>query len=174
MKLRHVRAVAVFVGVVVALTGARHSSGGGCDNSSSSSSSSSSSGGTSGGGSTHYDDDDDDYGSSGGVSGGSSATASAEATQDVRIRSCVYDASRGVVATVEATNTSSITTYTYEFGVTFKNSSGTDLRTSASTIPYVSADTTETLDVAASYVPDANESMTGVTCELSDVTRTAE
>jgi hypothetical protein len=175
MKFRHVRAVAVFVGVVVALTGARHSSGGGCDNSSSSSSSSSSSGGTSGGGSTHYDDDDDDdYSSSGGVSGGSSATASAEATQDVRIRNCVYDATRGVVATVEATNTSSITTYTYEFGVTFKDSSGTPLRTSTSTIPYVSADTTETLDVAASYVPDADESMTGVTCQLGEVTRTAE
>ena len=174
MKLRHVRAVAVFVGVVVALTGARHSSGGGCDNSSSSSSSSSSSGGTSGGGSTHYDDDDDEYSSSGGVSGGSSATATAEATQDVRLQSCVFDASRGIVAKVEATNTSSITTYTYEFGVTFKDPSGTLVRTSASTIPYVSAGSTETLDVAAAYVPDAGESATGFTCELGEVTRTAE
>lgn len=168
MKIRHVRAVAVVVGVVVALTGAKRSSGGGCDDSSSSSSSSSSSGGT------HYDDDGDDYSSSGGVSGGGSATATAEATRDVRIRSCVYDATRGVVATVEATNTSTVTTYTYEFGVTFKNSSGAPLRTSSSTIPYVSADTTETLDVAASYVPDADESMAGVTCELGEVTRTAE
>ncbi|CAM5478267.1 hypothetical protein SGLAM104S_06742 [Streptomyces glaucescens] len=33
MKRRHVRAVAVVVGVVVALTGARHSSGGGCGSS---------------------------------------------------------------------------------------------------------------------------------------------
>ncbi|WP_048581301.1 hypothetical protein [Streptomyces viridochromogenes] len=168
MKLRHVRAVAVVVGVVVVLTGAKRSHGGGCDDSSSSSSSSSSTGGT------HYDDDDDDYSSSGGVSGGGSATASAEATRDVRIRSCVYDATRGIVATVEATNTSSITTYSYEFGVTFKDPSGTPLRTSASTIPYVSADSTETLDVAASYVPDADESMTGITCELREVTRTAE
>ncbi|MFE6619377.1 hypothetical protein ACFZBP_22850 [Streptomyces sp. NPDC008086] len=160
--------MAVVAGVMIALTGAKRSHGGGCDDSSSSSSSSSSSTGG-----THYDDDDDDYGSSGGVSGGSSATASAEATQDVRIRSCVYDATRGVVAQVEATNSSSITTYTYEFGVTFKDSSGADLRTSTSTIPYVSADTTETLDVAASYVPNANESTTGVTCELRDVTRTA-
>ncbi len=168
MKIRHVRAVAVVVGVVVALTGAKRSHGGGCDDSSSSSSSSSSSGGT------HYDDDDDDYSSSGGVSGGSGATASAEATRDVRIRSCVYDATRGIVATVEATNTSSITTYSYEFGVTFKDPSGTPLRTSASTIPYVSADTTETLDVAASYVPDAGESVTGITCALREVTRTAQ
>ncbi|MCF1600369.1 hypothetical protein [Streptomyces muensis] len=168
MKLRHVRAVAVLVGVVVALTGAKRSHGGGCDDSSSSSSSSSSTGGT------HYDDDDDDYSSSGGVSGGgSSATASAEATQDVRIRSCVYDATRGIVAQVEATNTSSITTYTYEFGVTFKDPSGTLVRTSSSSIPYVSADTTETLDVAAAYVPDAGASTSGVTCVLDDVTRTA-
>ncbi|MGN9760934.1 hypothetical protein [Streptomyces sp. SD31] len=168
MKLRHVRAVAVVVGVVVALTGAKRSSGGGCDDSSNSGSSSSSSGGT------HYDDDDDDYASSGGVSGGSSATATAEATRDVRIRSCVYDATRGIVARVEATNTSSITTYTYEFGVTFKDPSGTPVRTSASTIPYVSADTTETLDVTAPYVADAGESTSGVTCELGEVTRTAE
>lgn len=168
MKLRHVRAVAVAVGVMVVLTGAKRSHGGGCDDSSSSSSSSSTSGGT------HYDDDDDDYSSSGGVSGGSSATASAEATEDVRLRSCEYDASRGIVATVEATNTSSITTYTYDFGVTFKDPSGTPVRTSSSTIPYVSADTTETLDVAASYVPDAGASTSGVSCELSGVTRTAE
>ncbi|MFJ8534155.1 hypothetical protein [Streptomyces sp. NPDC093591] len=168
MKLRHVRAVAVAVGVVVALTGAKRSSGGGCDDSSSSSSSSSSSGGT------HYDDDDDDYASSGGVSGGSSATATAEATRDVRIRSCVYDATRGIVARVEATNTSGITTYTYEFGVTFKDPSGTPVRTSASTIPYVSPDSTETLDVTATYVPGAGDSTSGVTCALGDVTRTAE
>ncbi|WP_217206603.1 hypothetical protein [Streptomyces sp. AC550_RSS872] len=167
MKIRHVRAVAVVVGVVVALTGAKRSNGGGCDDSSSSSSSSSSSGGT------HYDDDDD-HSSSGGVpGGGSSATASAEATQDVRIRSCVYDATRGIVAQVEATNTSSVTTYTYEFGVTFKDPGGALVRTSSSTIPYVSAGTTETLDVAASYVPDAAASTSGVSCALDDATRTA-
>ncbi|MEU8850278.1 hypothetical protein AB0C70_29570 [Streptomyces sp. NPDC048564] len=172
MKLRHVRAVAVCVGVVVALTGARHSSGGGCDSNSNSSSSSSSSGGTSGG-STHYDDDDDDYSSTGGGSG-SDATATAEATQDVKIQSCVFDESRGIVARVEATNSSSITTYTYEFGVTFKDPSGGSVRTSASTIPYVSPGSTDTLDVAASYVPDAGAATSGVTCELGDVTRTAE
>ncbi|MFE5890567.1 hypothetical protein ACFQ6E_16730 [Streptomyces sp. NPDC056462] len=171
MKLRHVRAVAVCVGVVVALTGARHSSGGGCDSNSNSSSSSSSSGGTSGG-STHYDDDDDDYSSTGGS--GADATATAEATQDVKIQSCVFDESRGIVARVEATNSSSVTTYTYEFGVTFKDPSGGSVRTSASTIPYVSPGSTDTLDVAAAYVPDAGAGTSGVTCELGDVTRTAE
>ena len=44
--------------------------------------------------------------------------------------------SQDLAAQVEATNSSSITTYTYEFGVTFKDSSGADLRTSTSTIPY--------------------------------------
>ncbi|WP_369170127.1 hypothetical protein AB5J49_20835 [Streptomyces sp. R28] len=167
------RAVAVSVCVVVALTGARRSHGGGCDDNSSSHGSSSSSGGYSSG-STHYDDDDDDYSSSTGGSGGSSATPTAEATQDVTIQSCVFDESRGIVARVEATNTSSITTYTYEFGVTFKDSGGAPVRTSASTIAYVSPDTTQTLDVTASYLPGTGDSTSGVTCTLGDVTRTAE
>ncbi|MDF3145763.1 MULTISPECIES: hypothetical protein [unclassified Streptomyces] len=167
------RAVAVSVCVVVALTGARRSHGGGCDDSSSSHSSSSSSGGYSGG-STHYDDDDDDYSSSTGGSGGTDATATASPTEDVKITSCVYDQSRGIVARVEATNTSSVTTYTYEFGVTFKDSDGAPVRTSASTIPYVSPDSTETLDVTATYLPGAGDSTSGVTCTLGDVTRTAE
>ncbi|MET9829633.1 hypothetical protein ABZ078_10015 [Streptomyces sp. NPDC006385] len=168
MKLRHVRAVAVFLGVVVALTGARHSSGGGCDSGSNSSSSSS---GSSGGG-THYDDDDDDYGSSGGTGTGG-ATASAEPTADVTLESCTYDASRGIVARVKATNSSSITTYTYDFGVTFRDPEGASVRTSASTIPHVSPSSSGTLDVAAVYVPDAGASTSGVTCVLDDVTRTA-
>ncbi|MFI7410656.1 hypothetical protein ACIBU0_18525 [Streptomyces sp. NPDC049627] len=158
--------------VVVALTGARRSHGGGCDDSSGSHSSSSSSGGYSGG-STHYDDDDD-YSSSTGGSGGTDATATASPTEDVKITSCVYDPSRGVVARVEATNTSSITTYTYEFGVTFKDPDGAPLRTSASTIPYVSPGATQTLDVAAAYVPETGANTSGVTCALEDVTRTAQ
>jgi len=50
---------------------------------------------------------------------------------------------------------SSTLTHSYEFGVTFKDPEGTVLRTSESTIPYVSPGDTETLDVAASYVPAA-------------------
>lgn len=171
MKLRHVRAVAVSVCVVVALTGARRSHGGGCDDSSNSSGSSSSSGGTYGG-STHYDDDDDyDTGSSSGSGG---ATESAVPTEDVKIESCVYDASRGIVAQVKATNTSTVTTYTYEFGVTFRDPDGAPVRTSDSTIPYVSPNSTDTLDVTATYVAEPGESTTGVTCVLGEVTRTAQ
>jgi hypothetical protein len=182
MKLRHVRAVAVFVGVVVALTGARHSGGGGCDSSNSSSSSGSS------GGSSHYDDDDSGSGSgydtgydsgydSGATSGGETSDTgsggSVDASQDVRIEDCVYDATRGIVARVSASNPSSTLTYSYEFSVTFKDPEGTVLRTSESTIPYVSPGDTETLDVAASYVPAAGDDGSGGRCELDDVTRTA-
>ncbi|MFD7277703.1 hypothetical protein ACFV80_11805 [Streptomyces sp. NPDC059862] len=173
MKLRHVRAVAVFVGVVVALTGARHSSGGGCDSSNSSSSSSSSGGATGG---SHYDDDDDyDTGATSG-SGATSDTgsgASADAAKDVKIESCVFDEARGIVARVSASNPSASTTYTYEFSVTFKDPEGTLVRTSNSTIPYVSAGSTDTLDVAAAYVPASGGDGSGSSCELDDVTRTA-
>ncbi|MGX1131372.1 hypothetical protein RKD49_003562 [Streptomyces glaucescens] len=179
MKLRHVRAVAVFVGVVVALTGARHSSGGGCDNSGSSSSSSTS-GGTTGG--SHYDDDDDydsGYGSTGstGSTPGSDETGdggrsgSVDASGEVKLESCAYDETRGIVARVSATNPSASQTYTYEFSVTFKDPNGTLVRTSESTIPYVSAGNTETLDVTAVYVP-ADGDGSGSSCELDDVTRT--
>ncbi|MEV5312540.1 hypothetical protein [Streptomyces sp. NPDC052610] len=180
MKLRHVRAVAVFVGVVVALTGARHSSGGGCDNSGSSSSSSTS-GGTTGG--SHYDDDDDydsGYGSTTGSTGStpgsdetgdSGRSGSVDASKEVKLESCAYDETRGIVARVSATNPSASQTYTYEFSVTFKDPNGTLVRTSGSTIPYVSAGNTETLDVTAVYVP-ADGDGSGSSCELEDVTRT--
>jgi hypothetical protein len=178
MKLRHVRAVAVFVGVVVALTGARHSGGGGCDSSNSSSSSGSS------GGSSHYDDDDSGSGydsgydtgsSSGGETSdtGSGSGGSVDASQDVTIESCVYDATRGIVARVSAANPSSTLTYSYEFSVTFKDPQGTVVRTSDSTIPYVAPGDTETLDVAASYVPADGGDGSGGRCELDGVTRTA-
>ncbi|MEV5913520.1 hypothetical protein ACWEGX_18025 [Streptomyces chartreusis] len=169
MKLRHVRALAVFACVLVALTGARRSHGGGCDDSSDSSSSSSSSGG-----STYHYDDDDDYDTGASSGGGSSATSSAEPTSDVRITSCAYDPSRGIVARVEATNTNTFSTYTYEFDVVFKDPDGAPVRTSSSAIPYVAADSTETLDVAAAYVADSGANTAGVTCTLDDVTREAQ
>ncbi|MFE6172816.1 hypothetical protein [Streptomyces sp. NPDC056464] len=168
MKLRHVRAVAVFVGVVVALTGARHSSGGGCDSNSNSSSSSSGSGGNYGG-STHYDDDDDyDTGSSSGGGADTSEGPSAEDTGDVKIEECEYDAARGLVARVRATNSSATTTYSYTFTVTFKDSSGTVLDTATSGILTVDAGATETTDVVA------RKSATGGTCELSNAMRMSD
>ncbi|MFF4524333.1 hypothetical protein [Streptomyces bluensis] len=183
MKLRHVRAVAVFGIAVIALTGARGSHGGGCDNSGSSSSSSSSGGST--GGTTGDVGKDDDY-SDGTTTGGTSTSGSGlssgstggsnsgRAAKDVKIESCEYDAARGIVARVRATNSSAATTYTYEFNVTFEDPSGSVVRTSNSTIPYVTAGSSGTLDVAAAYVPAEGENVSGSTCRLSGVTRTSE
>lgn len=176
MKLRHVRAIAVFGVAVIALTGARGSHGGGCS-SGSGSHSSSTSGGSSGG-SSHYDDDDDDYsGSSSGGTTGGSTTGSGKATRpvdDVKIETCVFDESRGIVAHVSATNSSASTSYTYKFSVTFKDPAGNIVRTSNSTIPYVSASSEDTLDVAASYVLKDGEVGSDSVCVLKDVTRTAD
>jgi hypothetical protein len=172
VKLRHVRAVAVFVGVVVALTGARHSSGGGCSNDSSDSSHSSSTSGGTTGGSSHYDDDDDVSSTTGGSGSGNSR--STNPARDVKIDSCAFDEARGIVAQVSATNSSASTTYTYKFSVTFEDPDGAVVRTSNSTIPYVSANSTENLDVAAAYAPKSGQNASGSTCRLSDVTRTAE
>lgn len=179
MKLRHVRAIAVFGVAVIALTGARGSHGGGCS-SGSGSHSSSTSGGSSGG-SSHYDDDDDDYSgsSSVGTTGSSTGatTGSGKATRpvdDVKIETCVFDESRGIVAHVSATNSSASTSYTYKFSVTFKDPAGNIVRTSNSTIPYVSASSEDTLDVAASYVLKDGEVGSDSVCVLKDVTRTAD
>lgn len=177
MKLRHVRAVAIAVGVVVTLTGARHHSGGGCSSSHSSSNSHSS---TSGG--HHYDDDDDvdvdvpdiDTDSSGGATDDatSGSGSSAETADDLDIESCVYDESRGLVARVTATNSSATTSYTYDFTVTFKDPTGTTITSTDDTISYVPATETKTQEVAAPYVPDTDDATNG-TCELTNATRTA-
>ncbi|MDO0914062.1 hypothetical protein QQM39_25485 [Streptomyces sp. DT2A-34] len=165
MKLRHARAVAVSVCVVVALTGARRSHGGGCDDSSSSHSSSSSSGG-----STHYDDDDDyDTGSSSGGGAEESQVPAAEDTDDLKIEKCEYDAAQGLVARVRATNSSATTTYSYSFTVTFKDPAGKELHTTSSGILTVDAGATETTDVA---VPQSASG--GVRCELSDALRMSD
>ncbi|GAA2950449.1 hypothetical protein [Streptomyces enissocaesilis] len=170
MQLRHVRAVAVFGVAVFALTGARGSGGGGCDNSSSSSSSSD--------GSSY----DDDYSTSGGsstsgssttgstTSGSGSSSGGSRAVRDVRIDSCQYDVSRGIVAAVSATNSSSSRNYTYTFTVSFTDPGGTSLGDRATTMPMVLAGATDRLDVATPYVPKEGET-SGGRCTLTDVKR---
>lgn len=163
MKLRHVRAVAVFVGVVVALTGARHSHGGGCSGSDSHSSSSSS-GGYGGGSTHHYDDDDDDYGT-GSTSGGTRSSGSAE-TRDVKIDRCENDPDRGLVARVSATNSDALRTYSYTFTVTFKDSGGRELDKATSGILTVEPGATESVDVVARA-----SATTSGTCVLGEALR---
>lgn len=170
MKLRHVRAVAVAVGVVVALTGARHSSGGGCDSSSGSSSSSSSSGGTSGGtsgGSTYYDDDDDiDTGSG---AGGAEETEVPDAgwTADVKIAECKAE-DQGLVADVRATNSKTATS-SYTFEVVFKDPNGKTFNTEQAGIVSVAPGASESTLVIGGKAPAGDGfSVSGGTCELKD------
>ncbi|WP_374777598.1 hypothetical protein OG756_37265 [Streptomyces sp. NBC_01310] len=118
MKLRHVRAIAVFGIAIVALTGARGSHGGSCGGSSSSgSSSSSSSGGSTGGGSDSSGSTTTS--SSGGTStGGSSSNNKAE--RDIKIDSCKLDGSgKNLVARLTVTNSGSLD-YTYNITMKFR------------------------------------------------------
>lgn len=179
MKLRHVRAVAVFGIAVFALTGARGSSGGSCSSgSSSSSSSSSSTGGSS------YGDDTTSGGSTtttggttGSTSSGTTTTGSVSGTgsnnkaiRDVRIDSCEYDPSRGIVAAISATNSSTSENYTYTFTVSFTDPSGTSIGERNPTIPMVLPGRTDKLDVATPYTPQ-DGATSGGKCTLSKVQR---
>ncbi|MFB6613092.1 hypothetical protein ACFCV9_02510 [Streptomyces sp. NPDC056367] len=119
MKLRHVRAVAVFGIAIVALTGARGSHGGSCGGSHGSSHSSSSSGGSTGG--SH---DSNSSSTSGGtsVTGGSSSSNKAE--RDIRIDACKLDATgKNLVAKLTVTNSGSLD-YTYNITMKFRGAAG--------------------------------------------------
>lgn len=119
MKLRHVRAVAVFGIAIVALTGARGSHGGSCGGSHGSSHSSSSSGGSTGG--SH---DSNSTTTSGGtsVTGGSSSSNKAE--RDIRIDACKLDATgKNLVAKLTVTNSGSLD-YTYNITMKFRGAAG--------------------------------------------------
>ncbi|MFF9914320.1 hypothetical protein [Streptomyces sp. NPDC013457] len=112
MKLRHVRAIAVFGIALVALTGARGSHGGSCSGggSSSSGSNSSSSGGS-----------DSNSSSSGGVTtGGVGGSSRDKAQRDVRIDECkLSDDRKNLVAKVTITNSDS-SAYLYDVSLQFK------------------------------------------------------
>ncbi|MEU6374427.1 hypothetical protein [Streptomyces sp. NPDC046909] len=157
MKLRHARAVAVFVGVVFALTGARHSSGGGCMGHDSNSSGSSSS---STGGSGSHDDDD-----SGSVSGGVEPSSLGEETRDLTIAECKVG-NGTLVADVRATN-SGASASSYMFQVAFKDASGTTVATGSSGIFSLAAGATDSAQVTA------DATVTDGTCELVNPQRIA-
>ncbi|MBT2481466.1 hypothetical protein [Streptomyces sp. ISL-94] len=123
MKLRHVRAVAVFGIAIVALTGARGSHGAGCGGGShgSGSGSSSSSGGTTGG---NHDSDSSSSSSSGSSSGGTSvpggSSSSNKAERDIKIDACKLDDSgKNLVARLTVTNSGSVD-YTYNITMKFR------------------------------------------------------
>ncbi|TXL87353.1 hypothetical protein OIE71_14215 [Streptomyces sp. NBC_01725] len=165
MKIRHVRAIAVFGIAVFALTGARGSGGGGCSSSSSGS-----------GGSSHSDSDyDDDYdGSSGSTTTGGSVTggSSADAGRDLTIDSCKYDTvAGGFVAEVTATNSASVD-YSYSFSVEFTDSAGANVGNGFGSIPAVTAGGSESVEVTAVDV-SGDEGASGGECKVENVIRTS-
>ncbi|MFC5147889.1 hypothetical protein [Streptomyces aureoversilis] len=199
MKLRHVRAAAVFAIAVVALTGARGSHGGSCGGGGSSHHSSSSTsggttttggttgdsstGGTTGGG-TSTDGGLTTGGTSGLTTGGSTSSGTStsgittggsstggSASRDLKIVSCDYSDARGITAKISVTNPSLTDNYTYTFSVKFTDSNGTLIGTRNRTIPYVGPGKTETQDVSQVYVPKAGTSVSGK-CAVNNVMRT--
>lgn len=119
MKLRHVRAIAVFGIALVALTGARGSNGAGCDGSNGSSSSSSSSGGSDSG-STSGGSDSSSSSSGGLTTGGVGGSSRNKAERDVRIDECkLSDDRKNLVAKVTITNSDS-SVYLYDVSLQFK------------------------------------------------------
>ncbi len=116
MKLRHVRAVAVFGIAIFALTGARGSHGASCGGSSHSSGSGSSS---SSGGSHDSDSTSGSTSSSGGtsVTGGSSSN---KTERDIKIDACkLDDAGKNLVAKITVTNSGSLD-QTYNITMKFR------------------------------------------------------
>ncbi|GGK13257.1 hypothetical protein GCM10011583_51530 [Streptomyces camponoticapitis] len=170
MKIRHVRAIAVFGIAVFALTGARGSSGGGCSSSSSSSSSS---------GGSHSDSDyDDDYDSDYDSTSGSSTTggsvtggSTADAGRDLTIDSCKYDTARGFVAEVTANNSGSVE-YSYSFTVDFTDSAGATVGNTVGSIPDVLAGGTKTIEVTAVDLSN-DDGASGGECKVDNVVRLA-
>ncbi|MEU8527436.1 MULTISPECIES: hypothetical protein [Streptomyces] len=122
MKLRHVRAVAVFGIAVVALTGARGSHGASCGGSHGSSSSSSSSGGSSSSGS-----DSTSGGSSTGSVSGVGGSSRDKAQRDIRIDECkLSDDRKNLVAKITITNSDS-TAYLYDVSLQFKGDASANI-----------------------------------------------
>lgn len=162
MKIRHVRALAVFGIALVALTGARGSSGGGCDNHSSSSSSSSS------GGSSHRDDDSS--GSSGGsLPGGSSAD---KAARDITIDECKYDtATKNLTARITVTNSGALD-YDYDVTMKFMGAAGGSVvpATASKTAIAVAAGASESAVLTTPYTGSGDGSEY-TKCEVSRASR---
>jgi hypothetical protein len=127
VKLRHVRAVAVFGIAIVALTGAR-GSGGGCSSNSGSSSHSSDSASGSGSGydsgsSTTGGSNDSGSSSSGGVSVPGGSSSADKAARDIKIDECrMDDSGKNLVARITVTNSGSLD-HTYNITMKFRGDS---------------------------------------------------
>ncbi|GGS17215.1 hypothetical protein [Streptomyces nojiriensis] len=158
MKLRHVRAVAVFGIAIFALTGARGSHGGSCGGGSHSSGSGSSGSSSSSGGSHGSDSTSGSTGSTGSSTSGSSVTGGSgnnKAERDIKIDACKMDASgKNLVAKITVTNSGSVD-YTYNITMKFRGSA-----TSAAT-PAQAKVAALTVKAGASKQAEATTAYTG-------------
>ncbi|MFE4618461.1 hypothetical protein ACFRJ7_20405 [Streptomyces sp. NPDC056747] len=158
MKMRHVRAIAIFGIAVVALTGARGSHGGSCGGSSSGSSSSSGSG--------HSDNDSTSGGTGGSVPGGSSAD---KASRDVTIGECKYDsATKNLVARITIKN-DGVMDYDYNVTMKFTGVSASPV-TSTKTAIAVASGASESVELTAVY-PGSGDGSEYNKCEVSRASR---
>ncbi|MFC8174096.1 hypothetical protein [Streptomyces sp. NPDC057325] len=161
MKMRHVRALAVFGVALVALTGARGSGGGGCDNHSSSGSSSS------GGSGSHHDNDDDNGTSGGSVSGGSGSAN--KALRDITIDTCAYDAaSKNLTARITVKN-DGVLDYDYDVTLQFKGTSAVPA-TATTTDIAVTAGASKSVDMTTAY-PGTGDGSEYTKCEVTRASR---
>ncbi|MFK0258762.1 hypothetical protein [Streptomyces sp. NPDC090445] len=125
MKLRHVRAVAVFGIAVFALTGARGSHGASCGGGHSSSSSSGSSGSTSGGSSTTGGSNDSSSTSTSGGTSVPNGSSRDKAERDIRIDECKLDG-KNLVARLTVTNSGMLDS-TYDITMKFRGDATANL-----------------------------------------------
>ncbi|MET9935560.1 MULTISPECIES: hypothetical protein [unclassified Streptomyces] len=158
MKIRHVRALAVFGIALVALTGARGSGGGGCSSHSGSSSSS---------GGSHHDNDDNGSTSGGSVSGGSSSAN--KALRDITIDTCAYDAAtKNLTARITIKN-DGVLDYDYDVTLQFKGTSAVSA-TATTTDIAVTAGASKSVDVTTAY-PGTGDGSEYTKCEVTRANR---
>lgn len=165
MNRRHVRAVAVFGIVVVALTGARHSHGGGCGSSHSSSSSSSggyssSSGGYSSSGST----------TSSGTTGSPTAGSTTAPESDISITDCKVDSSAGTLsAQLSVRNGNSTGSASYSGTVDFTDGTGRTFGSAMISSLRVSAGQTMPTTVTGTFITSNDQAPSAGKCKLGRV-----
>ncbi|MGW8763050.1 hypothetical protein ACWGN5_11195 [Streptomyces sp. NPDC055815] len=162
MKMRHVRAIAVFGIAVVALTGARGSHGASCGGSSSGSHSS---------GSNHSDNDSSSSSSTGGsVTGGSSSGN--KAMRDVTIDECKYDpATKNLVGRVTIKN-DGVLDYDYNVTMKFTGDAGVTVvpASATKTAIAVAAGASKSEELSTSY-PGSGDGSEYTKCEVTRVSR---
>ncbi|SEC19553.1 hypothetical protein [Streptomyces sp. TLI_105] len=159
MKMRHVRAIAVFGIAVVALTGARGSHGGSC-------------GGSSGSHSSSHSDNDGTTGSSSGGSVSGGTGSSNKAVRDVTIGECKYDeATKNLVARVTIKNDGLLD---YDYDVTMKftgDAGGTAVpATATKTAVAVTAGASQSVELTTPYTGSGDGSEY-TKCEVSRASR---